>query len=194
MSATVLSTFLTFTFVTAFTPGPNNILALNSGSRYGFQGSLPVMLGICTGFFYVMCLCGAIALSVSVISEKMIMVMKYIGCIYMLWLAWKIASAKTEDIDTGIKTGFMNGFILQFVNIKIITSGLAAFSGFVLPYYDTFPAIIAFILILSLIGNAGTLTWAVAGSALQRFFKQNMRTANSVMGLMLLFCAVNMLL
>ena len=43
MPASVLSAFFVFTFITAITPGPNNILALTTGGRAGFRGSIPVL-------------------------------------------------------------------------------------------------------------------------------------------------------
>ena len=39
----------------------------------------------------------------------------------------------------------------------------------------------------------GLLAWALAGSALQRFFRRYERSANAVMGVMLLGCAVSLL-
>ena len=194
MPAAALSAFLAFTFITAFTPGPNNILALSSGSRYGFRGSAPVVSGMCAGFFCVMILCGVVAFSLSSVSERYIEVMKYAGCLYIVWLAWKIAFAKAAGGGQGeAGKGFMSSFALQFVNVKIIIYGLAAFSGFVLPYYDSYLSIVAFILILSLIGTAGNLTWALAGAAMQSFFSRHARIANAAMGLMLLGCAVSMI-
>lgn len=195
MSVAVLSSFLTFTFITAFTPGPNNILALSSGSRYGFRGSAGVIAGICTGFLCVMIICGIAAFSLSVLSAGLITVMKYVGCAYIIWLAWKVATASTTNSDTAqAKTDFLTAFILQFVNIKIIIYGLTAFSGFVLPYYDSYMAVAWFILALTMIGSAGVLAWALAGSALQRFFAQHARMTNTAMGVMLLGCAVSLLL
>lgn len=195
MPTSVLSAFLTFTFITAFTPGPNNILALSSGSRYGFRGSTPIVAGICTGFLCVMIVCGVTAFSISVLSDRVITVMKYVGCAYIIWLAWKIATENITNTDTAqTKTGFLSAFILQFVNIKIIIYGLAAFSSFVLPYYDSSMAVILFILVLTLIGSAGVLTWALVGSALQRFFARHARVTNVIMAVMLLGCAVSLLL
>jgi Putative threonine efflux protein len=194
MPATVLSAFLAFTFITAFTPGPNNILALSSGSRHGFRGSAPVVSGILSGFFCVMVLCGVAAFSLSTISERLITVMKYIGCLYIVWLAWKVASAKTADGENaGSGAGFIYGFVLQFINIKIMIYGMTAFSSFILPYYDSYLSVVTFILILSLIGGAGILAWAAMGSTLQRLFCRYERFTNAVMGLLLLGCAASLL-
>ena len=61
MPASVLSAFFVFTFITAITPGPNNILALTTGGRAGFMGSIPVLAGIYGGFFCVMAICGVLS-------------------------------------------------------------------------------------------------------------------------------------
>lgn len=194
MPATVLSAFLAFTFITAFTPGPNNILALSSGSRYGFRGSAPVVSGILAGFFCVMVICGIAAFSLSTISERFITAMNYVGCLYIIWLAWKVASAKTADGGKAVTgAGFIYGFALQFINIKIMIYGMTAFSSFILPYHDSYLSVLTFILILSLIGGMGILAWALAGSALQRLFCRHERITNAVMGAMLLGCAVSLL-
>lgn len=196
MPASVLSAFLTFTFITAFTPGPNNILALNSGSRLGFRRSAPVLSGMCAGFLCVMLICGVTAFSLSALSDRLVDVMKYVGCAYIVWLAWKVGTAKPEEGGNeraAAKAGFLRGFVLQFVNIKIIIYGLAAFSGFVLPYYSSYLAMGGFTLVLTLIGCVGFLAWALTGSALQRFFMRYARAANITMGVMLLACAASML-
>ena len=194
MTAAILSAFLTFAFITAFTPGPNNILALTSGSRYGFRGSASIIAGICSGFLCVMVICGLTAYSLSVLSDRMITVMRYVGCAYIIWLAWKVATASTADGPAPeAKAGFLSAFFLQFVNINIIIYGLAAFSGFVFPYYDSYMAVVWYVLILTIIGSAGVVAWALMGSALQRFYARYARGANVVMGGMLVGCGVSLL-
>ncbi len=191
MPSSVISAFLAFTFITAFTPGPNNILALSTGTRYGFRGSTPILTGICSGFFCVMLLCCVLVFSLASLSARFIAVMKYVGCLYIVWLAWKIATARPEEEGNPKPgTGFMTGFILQFINVKIIIYGLTAFSGFILPYHESIPALLAELCVLTLIGSAGTVAWAFAGSILQRFFRRHARLSNAIMAVMLLGCVV----
>lgn len=38
--------FLTYAFITAATPGPNNIMSMSNGGRLGFMGALPFNFGI----------------------------------------------------------------------------------------------------------------------------------------------------
>lgn len=193
MPLSVIATFLTFTIITAFTPGPNNILALSSGSRYGFKGCMPIVAGICLGFMCVMVACGAMSLYISEISGTFIVFMKYVGCLYIVWLAWSVATSDNKKEGAEQKSsGFIEGLILQFVNVKIIIYGLTAFTAFILPYYNSVLEILCATLVLTVIGSAGVITWALAGSVLQTFLLRYARIANTVMGLLLLGCAVNL--
>lgn len=195
MPLALVPAFLTFVFIAAFTPGPNNILACTSSGRYGLRKSSGVLAGIGLGFLCVMLLCGAVTVTIRALSENAVTAMRYVGCAYIVWLAWKIATAPPPSQDGG-KAGvaFMNGFILQFVNIKIIIYGITAFTGFLLPYSSSLLAVILFGLALTLVGFAGTISWAIAGTVFQKFFTDHARVANAVMGTLLLGCAVSMFL
>ena len=193
MPASVLSAFLTFTIITAFTPGPNNILAFSSGTQYGLKRSAPIIAGSCTGFLCVMAICGLAVITASTISDQFVTWMRYIGTIYIIWLAWKVAFPAPQNTTTGNNSlGFTRGFILQFVNIKIIIYGLTAFSGFIIPHYNSDIAILSFVIILSIIGNAGVITWAILGFALQKIFQSHAVVINAIMGIMLIACAISM--
>jgi threonine/homoserine/homoserine lactone efflux protein len=50
VTPTIISGFLTYTLITALTPGPNNILALSSVNQYGFRNSLRTLAGMSAGF------------------------------------------------------------------------------------------------------------------------------------------------
>lgn len=194
MSISVLSAFLTFTFITAFTPGPNTILSLSSGLRYGFRGSLSVLAGIWTGFLCVMLLCGILVFSLSSVSPVFMEIMKYVGCLYIVWLAWKTATAKSGDNgNAGAGSGFMAGFILQFVNVKIMIYGVTAYSGFIFPWHHSAAALLGGMAVLTLIGSMGTAAWALAGSALQKLFRRHAGLLNTIMALLLLACLIPML-
>jgi len=49
--------FLSYVFVTTFTPGPNNILSMVNAKKYGFKNSFRFNLGILTGFIILMIAC-----------------------------------------------------------------------------------------------------------------------------------------
>ncbi len=194
MPASVLSAFFVFTFITAITPGPNNILALTTGSRAGFGGSIPVLAGICGGFLCVMAICGVFSFSFSVLSASFLQVMRYVGSAYLLWLAWKTAMPKAES-NSGGRTGagFLTGFVLQFVNVKIMVYGMTAYSAFILPYHDSVAALLAGMVFLTMMGSLGTIVWAVAGARLQGLFRRYARVTNWLLGAMLVGCAWSLL-
>ena len=193
MSISVLSAFLVFTFITAITPGPNNILALTTGSRAGFRGSIPVLAGICGGFLCVMAICGVLSYSFSSLSATYLQIMRYAGCAYLLWLAWKIAMPNESGSSGHTVSGFVSGFVLQFVNVKIMIYGMTAYSVFILPYHNSIPALLAGMCFLTLMGNFSTLVWAVAGAALQGLMQRHARPVNLVLGASLLACAWSIL-
>ena len=56
----VVAAYLPYAFVTAYTPGPNNILSLYSVSQNGWRRGKNTMLGIAAGFFCVMAVCAVL--------------------------------------------------------------------------------------------------------------------------------------
>ena len=50
MSLDVFLALAVFGLVTAFTPGPNNILLAASGVNFGFAHTIPHMIGVTVGF------------------------------------------------------------------------------------------------------------------------------------------------
>ena len=51
LSLDLLLGFALFALVTSITPGPNNTMLLASGVNFGFNRTIPHMLGITCGFF-----------------------------------------------------------------------------------------------------------------------------------------------
>jgi cysteine/O-acetylserine efflux protein len=186
--------FLSYTIVTALTPGPNNILALNSTVNLGLKQSRKLLLGIYTGFFGVMVVCGIFSAFLVKILPNILVYMKYLGAAYIVWLAYHVAISKPMEVTENENSqSFWKGCILQFVNVKIILWGITAFTGFVLTNYHSSMAILGFILLLSLIGNGATYVWAVAGYAFSKLLKKYWRVCNIVMAALLLYSAVKLI-
>ena len=91
--------FLTYAVATAVTPGPNNIMSMSNGSRFGFRKALPFNLGIGVGFSVVMLLCTAFCSLLSAFIPKIKLPMLILGGLYMLHLAWDTfrSGADIED-------------------------------------------------------------------------------------------------
>ena len=57
MPMAVLSNFLIYCVINAFTPGPGNILALNTVTNYGYKKGKPLFFGIFAGYYVVQIIC-----------------------------------------------------------------------------------------------------------------------------------------
>jgi len=77
-----------FVVITSFTPGPNNISSASMGILYGYKKTLGYLSGIVTGFFLVMLLCGWISKTLLYIFPSFESILRIIGALYILWLAW----------------------------------------------------------------------------------------------------------
>lgn len=191
-----LAVFLTYTLLTAFTPGANNILAMSNTSKYGLKKSIGLIQGIFLGLLLVMILCSLFSVMLVNIIPTIKPAMAYIGAAYILWIAWRIVKSKPqEETESGEKAdSFMTGFFLQFINIQIIIYGITVISTFITPYYSSPFSIGGFTLMITAFGCAGTFTWAIFGVVLQRVFKKYSSIINIIMALLLVYCAITLII
>jgi threonine/homoserine/homoserine lactone efflux protein len=120
-------------------------------------------------------------------------VMKWIGALYILFLAISVfrdKPAKSNAKQYLKPESPVTGIIMQFVNIKVIMYGITALSSFVLPYSQSLTVIVIIVIILSLTGFLGTCCWAIFGSLFQRLFERHRKIINTIMALLLVYCAV----
>lgn len=188
-----LYAFLSFIFITAYTPGPNNIMSMSHASKLGFRKSFPFNLGILAGFSIVMTLCALFSTVLYAMIPKIKPVMLVIGAGYMLYLAWKIwkSDSNIHVQDTKISS-FRSGCLLQFVNPKIMVYGITAMSSYILPVFHD-PLILSwFVLLLSLVGFSGTVCWAIFGAVFSRFFQEHSKLLNGILALLLVYCAASL--
>ena len=119
MEATIISSYLIYSLVTAYTPGPNNILSLHAVSQHGWHKGKFVLFGIAIGFLAVMLICAVSCYIMASFIPEILEVLKYVGAAYIAWLGVHIIrSTPSEDSEQSIT--FWNGFCLEFVNVKII--------------------------------------------------------------------------
>ena len=192
MIMNILLSFAPYAFVTAYTPGPNNILALNTTSNYGWSSGRKLILGIGTGFICVMLVCAVGCFWIAKYISGIVSVMKYVGAAYILWLAFHVAKSRPDEGEQKEAGSFVKGMVLQFVNVKIILAAITTYTGYVIPVDDSLEALLASAVFLTLAGVSGTLVWAAAGSLLQRFLKKYYRPFNICMALLLVECAVKL--
>ncbi|WP_249226367.1 cysteine/O-acetylserine transporter [Entomohabitans teleogrylli] len=195
MLLSLTGTFLTYTLITAFTPGPNNILILSSVTQYGLRRSLGVLAGICLGFLIVMLLCAVMTVTIIHLIPAIADWLKWAGSAWILWLSWRIAnSTPTGSGASSRPLSLWTGFALQFANVKIILYGITALSTFVIPYTQSIGWLGGIAVVLAVIGWLGTGCWALAGHVLQSVFQRYFRAINIILALLLAWCALKMLM
>lgn len=187
--------FLSFAFVMAFTPGPNNIMALSNAGAHGFRKGFRFCFGVLLGFLGVMASCALFDAALFHLLPAFEPFMKAVGALYILWLAWGVLRSGNHD-EGGLRASnsVMAGMALQFVNPKVILCGITAFSSFVLPWTDSPLVLSLFVVLLSFIGFAGTCCWALCGSLLRQVFRRHRAGANALLSLLLVGCAVSLYL
>lgn len=171
----------TFAFISTVTPGPNNMMLLASGAQYGYVKTLPHMAGIVIGVagLMVSTLLGVGALFS--IFPVLYTILKVLGVVYLLWLAFKIATSPVTDSfydDTEARTKaktestkgpfkWWEGALFQLINPKAWMMALASVGTFTVPGEYYVQSGVAIVLAFALIGFPSISVWAAAGAKMR---------------------------
>lgn len=187
--------FLSYAVVTAITPGPNNIMSMSNAGKVGFRKSFPFNLGILAGFSIVMLGCTFFCNTLSAIIPKIKMPMLIVGVLYMLWLAWKTFKSSSLIEEDYSRSGFLSGLMLQFINPKIYIYCIVSMEAYILPFYQgKWGTLIFFALLLAFIGFIFTVCWSLFGTVFKMLFSKYAKVTNTILALLLVYCAVSLFL
>jgi len=168
MEYSYLFALITFAFVGAFTPGPNNIMLMTSGANVGFMRTIPHMLGVIFGFAFMLVLVGFGLLQFFQSYPQLERILQAVSAMYLLYLAYKIA--KSEPIDSENNDykpmSFLQAASFQWVNPKGWSMALSVMSIYATSSDMFSVLLIAFVFICI---NVPTVSfWTVAGKQLQK--------------------------
>lgn len=134
MSFDIFLALLGFAFVGTVSPGPNNAMLMASGANFGLWRSLPHMTGISIGFPLMIALVGLGLMQVFDRFPPVDTVLRVVSVLYLLWLAWKIASAAPKMADApdtgGTPLTFLQAASFQWVNPKAWSMAVYAITRF----------------------------------------------------------------
>ena len=197
MQLSIFFSLAAYACATTYSPGPNNILLLSSAGQFGFKKTFPLMRGIWAGLITVMLICGFGCAFLGSLIPSIETYARFIGAAYILWLGYRTltrpASTADPSSETAVPLRFVNGFLLQFLNVKILMLGIAAYCSFVLPYGTTVPATLIFAVTMAACAATGNLIWAAAGSLLFPVYRRHYRAFNVIMALLLFWCVYKIL-
>jgi threonine/homoserine/homoserine lactone efflux protein len=166
-----------FANVMAFTPGPNNVLLAASGVNFGFMRTLPHMLGVTIGFD-VLLIAGAVGVGLMFAAVPQLqLVLKVAGAAYMLYLAWKVATAHHgggEGEAPARPFTFMQAAAFQWINPKALIAVVGGVALYVRPGHEwiDFPLMLA---VMTVATFGAVALWTGFGVALRRFLRDPAR-------------------
>jgi threonine/homoserine/homoserine lactone efflux protein len=196
MELSLFLSMLGFLWVAAITPGPNNMLLTASGANFGFLRSLWLLIGIMIGM-QVMLLMVAFGIGgLILLYPSLHLVLKIGGSAYLLWLAWKIASAKYEKLDTGTAPAapmpFWQGGLLQLINPKAWLMALGAVASFSLAGEAYRGSVLAISAGMALVNVVSGVIWLGFGSLIGRILRSRRAWTifNVFMGILTAACVL----
>lgn len=187
MTLEILAALVLYAFVTSITPGPNNLMLMASGANFGFSRTIPHMAGVGLGFGFMVFLVGIGLAGLFHAIPYSDLALKTLSVVYMLYLAWKIATASGigEGDARGVPMTFLQAAAFQWVNPKAWSMALAAVSLYAAGQSLLSVAIVAVAFLLVNLPSVGV--WVIAGTQMRRFLTSagRLRAFNIVMALLL---------
>ncbi|WAT08512.1 LysE family translocator [Rouxiella badensis] len=196
MELSLFLSMLGFLWVAAITPGPNNMLLTTSGANFGFMRSLLLMIGIMLGMQSILLLVAFGVGGLILIYPTLHTVLKVLGSLYLLWLAWKIGTSAYEKLETDAPPPkpirLYQGWLLQFLNPKAWLMGLGAVASFSLAGAAYNHSIAAISLGMFLVNLVSGIIWLGFGTVIGRLLhsRRAWYTFNIAMGLLTAACVL----
>ena len=159
-----------FWFVTAYTPGPNNVVASYSGFNFGITKTLPHIFGVTLGFTSLVLFLSIGLINFFKLFPIVQVVIKYLGTLFLLYLAYKIAfSSASSDIKKENPVKFIETFLFQYLNPKGVSVAIIVVSNYVelgsnYINYATQVVVLAF-----LFSSTSITLWTFIGKFLRKF-------------------------
>ena len=189
-----LSTWLIYlatVLVVSATPGPNMLLAMTHGIRYGLRRTLPTLLGLLLALALIMTASAAGLGALLATSEWLFAGVKYAGAAYLLWLGIKTWRAEPQALDESSDTltgsgwtGFRTGFLVAMSNPKAIVFFTALFPQFMDPAQPQGPQLLILAATFFVIETSWQCAYAAGGARLKAWLNspRRLKLMNRVAG------------
>ena len=189
----LLFTLAAFALLSAGTPGPNNIMLMASGMNYGFRRSAGHMIGVAYGFPLMIVAIGLGLSQLFALLPWLQTALKYVCAAYLLYLAYKIATAKPKlaadgELNvSGQPLTFAQAAAFQWVNPKAWVMATTALTVYALPLSAPANAL-AVAGVFALVGTLTASAWCALGDRLRLAFADplRLRIFNAVAAVLLL--------
>ena len=179
MTPELLAALMAFAFVSSVTPGPNNLMLMTSGINFGLARTVPHMLGVALGFTLMIILVGLGIMQLIEAIPGSQTAITIISAVYLLYMAWKIATAAPTTPDLQGQSSakpftFIQAALFQWVNPKAWTMALTAMAAYA-PKSMGWVGVLVVAAVFGAINLPSTGAWAVLGAKLRRFLSEPAR-------------------
>ncbi len=196
MNYTLLAGFISFSIVSGFTPGPNNLIALATGANFGYRRTLPHVFGVVLGFNVIYFLMGTGLGTLFKVFPIVKEILKWGSLAYLMYLAWKIATSRgiggsAKPDENGKPITFFGSVAFQWINVKAWVAAMTLVTAFTDP--DAYwTSLVAGGTINLFIAFSSVSTWALFGTLLKQFLSHpvRLRVFNVAMAVLLLISVV----
>jgi threonine/homoserine/homoserine lactone efflux protein len=169
ISSESLMVFLAASVALGLAPGPDNIFVLTQSALHGRMAGFIVTLGLCTGLIVHT---AAVAIGVAAILQSSALaftILKIVGAIYLLYLAWRAFQSKPSRLASESDAGtrfwplYRRGIIMNVTNPKVALFFLAFLPQFADPALGPLTAqlfLLGGLFIFATLLVFGTVAWA----------------------------------
>ena len=187
MTPDLFAAAVLFALASVITPGPNNVMLLASGANFGLRRTLPHMAGVAFGVPLMVMALGLGVMRLFALWPPLETVLTVAFALYLLWLAWKIATAAPPD-EAAAKARpltFLQALLFQWINPKAWTMTLGAITLYATARDLAALATVAAIFVAA--GCLSTTTWVLLGTQIRRLLRKprHLRAFNIAMAIAL---------
>lgn len=173
--------YLVTVFFISATPGPNMLLSMSHGTRFGLRGTLPTMAGLLIALGVIMAGSVAGLGALLAASEQLFNVVKYAGAAYLVWLGFQAWRAPVKAAEEGELTPdntapelsarqrFRAGFLVAMSNPKAMIFFTALFPQFMQPSQPQLPQLVILAGTFYVIESSWQVIYAFGGAQLKHW-------------------------
>lgn len=185
-----ITSFLVYCFIVTFTPGPTNIVILSTVHHSGTKKAVEYTYGATIAFGLLLAISAMLNTILITIIPKILIVMQIIGSIYMLYLAYQIYKMESSTPTINQTGTFLSGFLMQFLNPKVVVFTLTVIPTYIMPYYVSVPAVTISVIAITVIGLLAFSTWVLFGAIFKELLQKHKKMVNVMMALFLVYAAI----
>ena len=134
----ILISFSIASFLLALAPGPDNFFVLTFSAKYGKTLGLFTVLGLVSGCLVHTTLVAFGVSALIINNDFLFSLLMYVGALYLLFIAFKVYKSDNSikkldqaDNQIGKFKVFVNGFLMNILNPKVLAFFLAFFPTFI---------------------------------------------------------------